>query len=277
MILKSEYTLKKFIVLIVLTNDRLIVSKNNKLFVYDLLTNNYSFIVSLPCSPLISFFSKFKILSRLFRLGVRLAVPLSEDKILVVFNKLFFEVSIFDKSYEVVFNLPRGNRPLSIAKVDCIDGFDNTLYFGEYFSNLQRDKVNVYKRLPDGCWVIVYTFPEDTIEHIHAIIPDNYRECLWILTGDFDKASGIWMVKDNFNEVKPILVNNQKFRACVAFPEQEGLVYATDSQFEKNSIRLLRKNNGEWVSDFICEINGPAIYGCKVKNDLFFFHFSRGI
>lgn len=270
MILTSEYTLKNFIVLIVLTNDKLLVSKNNKLFIYDLLTNNYSFIVSLPCSPFIKLFSRVKLLSRLLRLGVRIAVPLSQDKLIIVFNKYFFEVNISDKSFEVVFNLPRGNRPLNIAKVDGINGFENTLYFGEYFNNFQRDKVNVYKRLPDGSWEIVYTFPEETIEHIHAIIPDDYRECLWILTGDFDKASGIWMVKDNFNEVKPILINNQKFRACVAFPELEGLVYATDSQFENNSIRLLRKKNDEWVSDLICEINGPAIYGCKVKSDLFF-------
>jgi hypothetical protein len=270
MILTSKYKLKNHIVLIVLNNDKLLVSKSNKLFIYDLLTNNYSFIVSLPCSLFIKLFSRVKLLSRLLRLGVRIAVSLSEDKLLIVFNKCFFEVSISDKSFEMVFNLPRGNRPLNIAKVDSINGFENTLYFGEYFNNFSRDIVNVYKRLLDGSWEIVYTFPEETIEHIHAIIPDVYRECLWVLTGDFDKASGIWMVKDNFKEVKPILINNQKFRACVAFPEPEGVIYATDSQFETNSIRLLRKKNDEWVSDLICEINGPAIYGCKVKSDLFF-------
>ena len=192
------------------------------------------------------------------------------NKIIVVFNKHFYEVDILKKSFESVFDIPRGNRPLNITNVKNIDGFDNTLYFGEYFSNFKRDSVNIYKRLSDKSWKIVFTFPEGTIEHIHAIVPDKYRNCLWILTGDFNSASGIWMANNNFNIVEPILLGSQKFRSCVAFPLPEGILYATDSQFEKNSIRLMRNQNNEWVSDFICDVNGPVIYGCKVKNNLFF-------
>jgi hypothetical protein len=263
--------LKKFIILSVLNNNEILISRSNKLYIYNILNEEKKLLAKLPCSSILVFFSKFGLMSRVLRLGVRYALAISDDKLLVVFDKKFFEVNILEGTYKVTFNILRGNRPLNIAKVENINNFENTLFFGEYFENFERSSVNIYKRLPDGKWRIVYTFPKGTIEHVHAIIPDKYRECLWILTGDFNKASGIWMAKNDFKNVKPILLGEQIFRACVAFPEDKGIIYATDSQFETNSIRILyEKDNNEWVSDFICEINGPAIYGCKVKNDLFF-------
>lgn len=269
--LEFNSKLKRFIVLSVLNDDEILISKANKLYIYKLSTRENKILIALPCSSILVFFSNFGLISRLLRLGVRYALAISEVKLLVVFDKKFFEINVLDGTYEETFNILRGNRPLNIAKVEDIRHFDNSLYFGEYFSNFERESVNIYKREVDGKWTLVYTFPKGIIEHIHAIIPDKYRECLWILTGDFNKASGIWMAKHNFKDVKPILLGEQIFRACVAFPEKKGIIYATDSQFETNSIRVLHENeNGEWVSDFICEINGPAIYGCKVKDDLFF-------
>jgi hypothetical protein len=262
--------LKGFIVLSVLNNNEVLISKSNKIYIYNISIEHIELLMTLPCSWKLILFSKFGLLSRVLRLGVRYALKISDYKLLVVFDKKFFEVNIVEKTYEETFNIPRGNRPLSIAKVENIYDFDDSLYFGEYFANFERKSVNVYKRLTDGKWVIVYTFPEGCIEHVHAIIPDKYRKCLWILTGDFNKASGIWMASNNFKDVKPILLGEQIFRSCVAFPEEKGIIYATDSQFETNSIRILHEKDSEWVSDFICEINGPAIYGCKVKNDLFF-------
>jgi hypothetical protein len=268
LVLKQK--LKYFIPLLVLNQNEILVSKGNKISIYNVPFNNYRHIVTLPCSNFINFCSRFNLISRLLRLGVRLSVSISENKKLVVFNKCFYEIDIAQSSYEFVFTILRGNRPLSIANVEHIDDFDSTLYFGEYFSNFKREQVNIYKRLNDKSWIIVYTFPKDAIEHIHAIIPDEFRKCLWILTGDFDNASGIWMAKNNFKQVIPILIGSQKFRACVAFPVPEGLIYATDSQFEGNSVRLLRNENGQWISDFICDLNGPVIYGCKVKDKMFF-------
>ena len=262
--------LNNSIPLLVISDNEIIVSKRNKIFIYNIVINNFTLIVTLPSSILINFCSRIKLLSRLFRLGVRLSVSISDYKIIVVFNKCFYEVDILNCTYELVFDIPRGNRPLNIANVKNIDGFDNTLYFGEYFSNIKRESVNIYKRLSDKSWRIVYTFPEGTIEHIHAIVPDEYRKCVWVLTGDFNSASGIWMSKNNFNEVEPILQGSQQFRSCVAFPVPEGILYATDSQFEKNSIRLMRNENEQWLSDLICYVHGPVIYGCKVKNNLFF-------
>ncbi len=268
--LEYQSKLKNFIVLTFLNQEEILISKSNKLYIYNILTCQKNLLITLPSTNILVLFSKIGLIARVLRLGVRYALPISENKVLVVFAKKFYEIDVSAKTYKVTFNIPRGNRPLNIANVVDINNFENTLYFGEYFENFERKSVNIYKRLENSIWDIIYTFPENTIEHIHAIIPDKFRNCLWILTGDFDKASGIWMAKDNFKDVKPILIGDQNFRACVAFPEEKGIVYATDSQFETNSIRLLHEKDSKWVSEFICEINGPAIYGCKVKDDLFF-------
>ncbi|WP_310556235.1 hypothetical protein [Flavobacterium sp.] len=268
--LEFSLKLKNFITLTFINENEMLISKSNKLYIYDVSTNQKKLLITLPYSPVLTLFSKVGIVSRVLRLGVRYALPISENKLLVVFDKKFYEINILEKTHQVTFNIPRGNRPLNIAKVEAINNFENALYFGEYFANFERKSVHIYKRQESTNWEIVYTFPEGTIEHIHAIVPDKFRDCLWILTGDFDKASGIWMAKNNFQDVKSILIGEQIFRSCVAFPEEKGIIYATDSQFETNSIRILHEKDSQWVSDFICEINGPAIYGCKVKNDLFF-------
>jgi hypothetical protein len=269
--LNPNNILKGFISLAFINDNQILVSKGNHLYVFNFSDNSYNYVLSLPCPFIIKLFLKVKLLTRLLRLGVRTAANIAENKFVVVFDKKFYEVDLENSTYIESFHIPRGNRPLNIVDVRNIKGFDNSSYFGEYFENFSRDLVNVYKRLPDSTWEVVYTFPKGVIEHVHTIVPDEYRECLWIFTGDFDNASAIWKVEDNFKRVEAVLIGNQNYRACVGFAVPEGIVYATDTQFERNSVRILREGSYDlWVSDFICEINGPSIYGCKVKNDLFF-------
>ncbi|WP_316790832.1 hypothetical protein [Pedobacter frigoris] len=252
--------------------NKLLFSRSNNIFLLDTLTGQKRHITQLPASPWLRMANASKLISRVLRLGVRYAIPLPNDKVLVVFNLKFYEVDLKTGAFKETFTLPRGNRPLDISHISSISGFEDRICFGEYFYNPEKTPVHIYsKRLEDPEWEISYTFKEGEIDHVHAIVPDPYRNCVWILTGDFDGGSAIWMAKDNFREVRPVLRGKQIYRACVAFPVKEGLIYATDSQFEINSIRLLKAiNNTEWTSDFLYEINGPAIYGCKVDETLFF-------
>lgn len=248
----------------------ILIAKNNRLFIYNIEQNVEEFIVELKSNFFLKNISKIKILFRLLRLGVRYAIPATKKDILLVFNYNFYEFDLQNKQIQKTFTLPRGNRPLNIVEVENIKGFDEGLYFGEYFENMKRLPVNIYKRNSNRGWDIVFTFPADTIEHVHNIIPDSYNNCVWILVGDFDKAAGIWKATDNFKNVIPVVMGQQQYRACVAYPTENGLIYATDSQLEKNSIRILKEKNGIWESEYIKEINGPVIYGCKVKDDIFF-------
>lgn len=263
--------LKSFQPLSLIETNTLLISKSNRLYLYDTKSTTLDFVIKLPMPILLEIFSRIKIILRIFRLGIRYSVKLSDQTVLVVFNNYFYELDLLKKTYKETFKLPRGNRPLNIVEVKDIDGFQNSFYFGEYFGNFEKKAVNIFRRNKNGSWSIVYTFPKGEIEHIHNIIPDKFRNCLWILTGDFDESSCIWMAKNDFEEVIPIKRGSQKYRACVAFAEKEGLIYATDSQFETNSIRILTEDkNNVWKSKSICEINGPSIYGCKVKDKLIF-------
>ena len=112
---------------------------------------------------------------------------------------------------------------------------------------------------------------EDSINHVHNIISDKINDIVYVLTGDFGNSAAIWQVYDNFVTIEPILKGEQIFRSCVAFPTIDGLIYATDSPFSKNSIRLLHKNEySKWISTEISKINGPCIYGVKFNNDFVF-------
>jgi len=250
-----------------LINNELIVSKENLILRYDIEKKTLRKILSLPVNFGIKFLMKFKILIRLFRLGVRYGIQIHEGLIIVVFNKRIYEIDLKSKACKEVFKIFRGSAPLNICEIKNIKGFENCFAFGEYFGNFEKDEVHIYKRKINGSWEVAFTFPKGTMEHIHSIVPDRFNDCLWILAGDFANSSCIWMAKDNFSSVIPILRGSQNYRSCVAFATEDGLLYATDSQFESNSIRLLKRNNKEWVSVEISQLNGSSIYGCYLGGE----------
>jgi hypothetical protein len=52
------------------------------------------------------------------------------------------------------------------------------------------------------------------------------------VTGDFGDAAGIWAARDDFSEVRPVLVGKQDFRCCWLAFSGEQIIYATDSPLE---------------------------------------------
>lgn len=219
-----------------------------------------------------SFFHKFarrsKYLSRILRLLPSAATTLD--------NKLYFgllgKIICYDLNNKIFlepFSLNRGRSPLNISSIYSIDGFDDGLLFGEYFSNPSKGQVNIYslkKTKNNNQWEIIYTFPEGKINHVHNIIPDSIRGAVWILAGDFDNAASIWKTEDNFKSVNLICSGEQKYRSCVAFSTEQGIVYATDSQFNENTIRLLYYEDGKYRNRPIGKINGPSIYGTEIQD-----------
>lgn len=164
------------------------------------------------------------------------------------------------------FRFRVGRGPLSFAVVEGVEGFEDGIYFGEYFGNRQRAPVNVYKRDSSGEWTVVYTFASGEINHVHSLVADPLRNCIWILAGDFEHSASIWKVGRSFSVVQPVLRGEQVHRSCVAFPLTQGLLYATDTQITGNSIRLLREHAGVWKSELVLNINGSCIYGCELKD-----------
>lgn len=225
-------------------------------------------LAKLPFSWKHNIWAYSRILTRLMRLDARYGVKLDKNKYIVVRDGVLYEVDESRRSCSTGFRMLRGTRPLNIVYVD-VKGFDNAFYFGEYFGN-KTDPVAIYKRVAEDQWEKVYEFTSGEIGHIHNLIPDKKNNCIWILTGDFGKAAAIWMAKNNFSQVTPIIRGDQSCRACVAFPFAGGLIYATDTPFSKNSLRMLTLDEGEWKSFPLQDINGSAVYSCCYRNVFLF-------
>lgn len=248
--------------------NNLVCSKNNEIYFL-----NKHFEKDLITKLKISFINKIlfksKYLSRLLRIGIRASVY-HKNMFFFSYKKLLYSYNLDQKKTSVEHIFRKGRGPLNYTNIEGLNNFEDGLIFGEYFSNPLRDEVNIYRRESSGKWEIIHTFKKNIINHIHSIVVDRYRDCLWVLAGDFDHSSSIWKIENNFKTVKRILYGKQIYRACFAYPTKEGLIYATDTQLHENSIRFLRIDNDTITSEELHKINGSGIYACELKDYLVF-------
>ena len=234
---------------------KLIILKNKEMRAeYPLLSNKKE-----------TFLGRIKPLFRLLRLGVRAAEPIDENRIVLSIGNHLYEYDFASQTLSACYFVGEGIRPLIFTTIKGITGFEDCICFGGYRGNKDKEPVHIYKRIAIDNWEVVYTFEQGAINHVHNIVADLYRNCLWAFTGDFDEASAIWKITDNFKTVERVLCNDQKYRGCVIFPMKEGLLYATDAPFVPNYIYLMKD---DLSVETICEIDGSCIYGCQFGNKI---------
>ena len=61
----------------------------------------------------------------------------------------------------------------------------------------------------------------------------------------------------NFNILKG---GRQVYRSCVAFPYRKGILYATDTPLEANSINYLYYSHNQWHKRKVFDIDGPCLH-----------------
>ena len=204
-------------------------------------------------------------LFRLLRLGVRAAEPIDDNRILLSVGNHIYEYDFTSRTLSSGYFVGEGIRPLIFTTVKSIGGFEDCICFGGYRGNKDKEPVDIYKRIATDKWEVVYTFEQGAINHVHNIVADPYQNCLWAFTGDFDEASAIWRITENFHKVERMLCDDQKYRGCVIYPVQEGLIYATDAPFAPNYIYLMKR---DLSVEAICKIDGSCIYGCQFGDNI---------
>ena len=261
--------LKNYQVLAANNDQSVFLSKHNQLFLLNLDNKALSKIFEFPINTKTYLSKCSPVLRRLLRTDIRYGLKIDEDHLVVVREGNFYCLNYKTRELVSTIKLPRGTRPLNMLKLSNINSFEDGVYFGEYFSNPQKLEASIYRYTKEGL-ENKFTFPAGAINHIHNLVPDPERDCVWILAGDFEDGAAIYQARNNFKEIKRIVFGEQTYRSCVAFPIPEGLLYATDSQFERNSIRLLSYKKNGWISKKIKEINGPCIFGTKKGEDFIF-------
>lgn len=254
----------------------IIISKGNKIFRYSLTTDEIKYLAKVSLSLKIWFSSINLLFSRIFRSGIRNGVVF-DGSFYFTYDACIYYIPLLNTGSippKVIFKFDKGKSLLHFSVVDeklaNDTGFDPGVYFGEYFSNQSKSKVSIYKIGKERKVNCLYTFEQGQINHIHNIVFDGYRRCAWILCGDFGNAAGIWRTDDNFTSVSCVVRGQQETRSCIAFALEDGLLYATDSQLEPNSIRLLRTDGPNVSSIPLFTINGPCIYGTELINGFVF-------
>ena len=204
-------------------------------------------------------FSRIRILSRLFRLEPRCATMLNDFiVILAIANKLFY-VNIEERKIKRVIPVPLGlSTPLNLLAYN-----NKYVYWGDYGMNRSYQPINIYRIDNNGEVEVVYTFPANTIFHVHNILYDKWKERFFILTGDFGDCVGIYTADLDFKRVEPFLIGNEQYRAVQGKVLKDGFLWATDAVMSKNHIYYVDYSDPSKIEN-LSEINGSVIYGCNL-------------
>jgi hypothetical protein len=243
------------------------------IFAVDLTSGKQKCMLHLPEKRADWFFERSRLYERLTRREIRAAVKLDDRCLIYVYNKRIYclNVSTGENREEVCLR-PRTSAPYYFCRIRGIKGFSDGVVFGDYAANHDRSEpIRIYRRpLTAERWDCIYEFSAGSVRHIHGIVSDPEHGCVYILTGDRDGESGIWITKNDFQTVEPYLVGNQQNRAVHLFLCGERLVYATDTPNETNYIYSLAEKNGIVSAEIIQKINGSCIYASESSNAIFF-------
>lgn len=207
--------------------------------------------------------SLFTLLRRLLRAEITGLFYLNNGNQIAIAKKGLFlrkqGINIFTR----VFAMPRGSKPLNL----CIAPSGN-IYFGEYFQNMDKQSVNIYRSDDDArTWHIAYTFATGEINHIHGVFFDKYTDRMWVATGDRENECIIGYTEDEFKTFKEVLRGGQKYRTCQLFFYKDFIVFGTDTQYEQNVIKKFDRKTLEITS--LQEVQGSVIKGGQVGDVAF--------
>lgn len=177
--------------------------------------------------------------SRLLRTGFHGLAPLPDGGLLAIVRGAILFQGPSDARFSVAQRVRRGSRPLNLCVLPS-----GHAYYGEYFSNPERDQVHIYGSVTGREWEVVGSFPAGTVRHVHGVHHDPHRGGMWVLTGDEDHEAGLWWTGDEFQTLEPVWRGTQSVRAVTLFAESWGLIVPTDTPFETNWVQHLDPESG---------------------------------
>ena len=240
------------------------LSRRNILFHSKNLKPPFDKVVTIDAPSWKQLASNFRLAQRLLRFQVTNVIPLANNDLFVTFDKT---VGIVRKGkYQILHGL---HRPCRVLRSACAVDENGNIFFGEYLANDERSEMRVYKYETGGdALEVIYTFPPDSIKHIHGIYFDEFTKSLFCLTGDDEKECQILQTFDELKTVKVIGSGDETWRAVSILFTENHLFYGMDAEFRANHIYKFNRKTNERES--MGEVSGTVFYSKKLGGELFF-------
>jgi hypothetical protein len=207
--------------------------------------------------------SRFDLSSRFFRDGFHALSVLPSGNLVAAVPGAIVTLPATETQFEVTHKIERGTRPLHIATTP-----NGNVFWGEYFDNKQRSEVHIFASGDGGLtWHVAHTFPARSIRHVHNIVYDQWKDCLWIFTGDYGSECKIIRASPDLSSLDEVIAGNQQCRTVGAVISPEGIYFASDTPLEENHIYLLDRSG---KVHRLTVIPSSSIYGCRNRNGIFF-------
>jgi hypothetical protein len=201
---------------------------------------------------------------RLLRFQVTNVIPQANNDLFVTFDK---SVGIVRSGkYQHLRGLM---RPCRVLRAACARDENGDIYFGEYLANEERGEMRIYRYVEGGdALETVYTFPQNSIKHIHGIYFDKFTKSLFCLTGDDERECQILRSRDGFQTTETIGQGDETWRAVSILFDENSFFYGMDAEFRANHIYQVDRQS--LVRKSLGEVNGTVFYAKQFNGNLFF-------
>ena len=249
----------------------IICIRANCLFLADLDLEHVASGVVLPISIRRKLLQRFRLAERIFRITVHSPAITDWGEFFCIWEGEVISMNLSTGAIAQELALPARRKALYMSNVTGVAGFDDLVAFGEYWDNPRKAPTSIWARRRNSSrWEVVHTFPSGEIEHVHNIVPDPYRNTVWILTGDFGNASALWRAFDNFGRVELVARGLQVHRAAWLHCLPDRLIYATDTQMERNQLCEVRFDRDEARITRTQSLPGSSIYCSRGHGEVVF-------
>lgn len=212
--------------------------------------------VTLPVSAHKFFLSKSRIVSRALRLGIHQIKQIHNGKILICCDNSFF---LSDHALSSFKRINLNSRFFQLLD-NSICVTPEFTYFGEYTFNFKKNEVNIFRTNDGETWDIIYSFPKNTIKHIHLLQFDPFSQKIWFSTGDKNSECLLGYANYDFSEVEVVGNNHQDWRSLELLFTSEKIFWGTDNPDGQNWLISFDRNSQSIQK--ITRFNGP-IYNLK--------------
>jgi len=240
------------------------LSRRNQLFYSTDLKPPFKQIATIDAPFSKQVVSNFRLAQRVLRFMVTNIVPLANGDLFVTFDKTVGVVR--NGKFQTLTGLA---RPCRVLRYACAIDQNNDIFFGEYLANTERGEMRVYKYTQgEDAIKIAYTFPPNSIRHIHGLYYDKFTDSIFCLTGDDEKECQILRSFDGFKTTEIVGQGDETWRAVSVLFTPDSFFYGMDAEYRTNHIYKVDRKTLERRS--LGEVSGTVFYSKQIGDDLFF-------